>query len=79
MTCTKANARQLGGGFGPGFKVAGGADLVGDGEWPYGPKVPDSDPRDDIGHGTHVAGIIAGKSDGYVFQIFHTLWRSWSH
>jgi subtilisin family serine protease len=64
-----ANEDQLGGGFGPGFKVAGGADLVGDGDWPSSGKVPDSDPHDNIGHGTHVAGIIAGKSDWYV----HTL------
>src|SRR5947209_8684513 len=43
----------LGGGFGPGFKVAGGYDFVND----------DPDPRDDNGHGTHVSGTIAGNSD----------------
>ena len=42
----------LGGGFGPGFKVAGGYDFVND----------KTDPMDDNGHGTHVAGIIAGNS-----------------
>ena len=42
----------LGGGLGAGFKVAGGYDFVNN----------DSDPRDDNGHGTHVAGIIAGSS-----------------
>ncbi|HTY11919.1 MAG TPA: S8 family serine peptidase [Bacteroidota bacterium] len=42
----------LGGGLGPGFKVAGGYDFV-NGK---------SDPMDDNGHGTHVAGIIAGNS-----------------
>jgi hypothetical protein len=42
----------LGGGFGPGFKVAGGYDFV-NGK---------PDPRDDNGHGTHVTGIIAGNS-----------------
>ncbi|KAB5586270.1 subtilisin-like serine protease [Coniochaeta sp. 2T2.1] len=56
----------LGGGFGPGFKVAGGADLVGDGDWPNAPKTPDSDPYDDLGHGTHVAGIIAGKTESFI-------------
>ena len=43
----------LGGGFGPGYKVAGGYDFVND----------DPDPRDDNGHGTHVSGTIAGNSD----------------
>lgn len=42
----------LGGGFGPGFKVVNGYDFVNN----------DFDPRDDNGHGTHVAGIIAGSS-----------------
>ncbi|KAK7420633.1 hypothetical protein QQX98_002627 [Neonectria punicea] len=54
----------LGGGIGEGFKIAGGYDLVGNGEWPEDPdKEPDSDPMDQLGHGTHVSGIIAGKSD----------------
>jgi subtilisin family serine protease len=43
----------LGGGFGPGFKVKGGWDFVNN----------DADPLDDNGHGTHVAGIVAGQSD----------------
>ncbi|WP_433335383.1 S8 family serine peptidase [Spirillospora sp. CA-294931] len=41
---------DLGGGFGPGHKVVAGKDLVGG----------DDDPMDDNGHGTHVAGIVAG-------------------
>jgi subtilisin family serine protease len=43
----------LGGGFGTGFKVAGGYDFVND----------DDDPMDDNGHGTHVAGILAANGD----------------
>ena len=42
----------LGGGFGPGFKVAKGYDLVGNGNG--GPKVPDNDPDDQQGHGTRM-------------------------
>ncbi len=42
----------LGGGFGPAFKVIGGWDFVNN----------DADPFDDAGHGTHVAGIVAGDS-----------------
>jgi subtilisin family serine protease len=40
---------DLGGGIGPGYKVIGGYDFYNH----------DSDPMDDNGHGTHVAGIIA--------------------
>ena len=42
----------LGGGFGPGFRVAGGYDFVNN----------DADPADDNGHGTHVAGIAGASS-----------------
>ncbi|KAF4468071.1 serine endopeptidase [Fusarium albosuccineum] len=56
----------LGGGIGKGFKVAGGYDFVGDGNWPGTEKEPDSDPEDVLGHGTHVAGIVAGKTDGWI-------------
>lgn len=47
---------DLGGGFGPAYKVIGGFDFFNN----------DADPRDDHGHGTHVAGIIAasGGSSG---------------
>jgi subtilisin family serine protease len=47
------NHPALGSGFGPGFKVKGGWDFVNN----------DADPMDDAGHGTHVAGIVAGQSD----------------
>jgi len=43
----------LGGGIGANFKVKGGWDFVNN----------DADPFDDNGHGTHVAGIVAGQSD----------------
>ena len=43
----------LGKGFGPGYKVIGGYDFVND----------DGDPLDDSGHGTHVAGIVAGTTE----------------
>lgn len=46
----------LGGGFGAGFKVIGGYDFIDE----------DADPMDGNGHGTHVAGIVAGD-DGASF------------
>ncbi|KAJ1553296.1 hypothetical protein HK405_008339 [Cladochytrium tenue] len=56
----------LGGGFGPGFKVAFGYDLVGDGFYSGNlTVVPDDDPLDNCStesHGTHVAGIIAADA-----------------
>ncbi len=48
---------DLGGGFGPSYKVIGGYDFVND----------DTDPMDDNGHGTHVAGIIA--ADGVIMGV----------
>ncbi|KAJ3097575.1 hypothetical protein HDU97_004736 [Phlyctochytrium planicorne] len=56
----------LGGGFGPGYKVSFGYDLVGDDYSPgsSGP-IPDGDPMDSCSedaHGTHVSGIISADS-----------------
>ncbi|KAI9031566.1 peptidase S8/S53 domain-containing protein [Phycomyces nitens] len=57
----------LGGGFGKGFKVQYGYDLVGSAYTGDNSPVPDTDPLDSCtagsgasGHGTHVSGIIAG-------------------
>ena len=47
------NNPALGGGFGPAYRVIGGYDFANN----------DNDPTDDLGHGTHVAGII-GANDG---------------
>ena len=46
------NHPSLGGGFGPGFKVVGGYDFVDN----------DIDPMDTSGHGTEVAGVLAGNA-----------------
>ena len=45
----------------PTAKVVDGYDFVGE-VWPAGPEMPDPDPIDFEGHGTHVADIIAGAS-----------------
>ncbi|KAF9580203.1 hypothetical protein BGW38_003249 [Lunasporangiospora selenospora] len=52
----------LGGCFGPGCKVAYGADFVGDDG-----RSPSDDPRSECdGHGTHVAGIIAANDTNFI-------------
>ena len=57
----------LGGGFGPGFKVVAGSDLVGDAYTGSETPVPDSDPMDCDGHGTHVSGIIGANPNEFNF------------
>ncbi|KAI0049847.1 pyrolysin [Auriscalpium vulgare] len=59
----------LGGGFGPGYKISGGYDFVGDAYTGDNTPVPDDDPLDQCaGHGSHVAGII-GADPGNEFNI----------
>ncbi|KAL4251463.1 Alkaline protease 1 [Abortiporus biennis] len=59
----------LGGGIGPGHKVIGGFDFVGDAFDGTNTPMPDPDPLDQCnGHGTHVAGII-GANPGNEFNI----------
>ena len=48
----------LGGCFGEGCLVSYGYDLVGDDYTGRNTPVPDNDPQDCAGHGTHVSGII---------------------
>jgi len=68
----------LGGGFGSGFKVAGGYDFENN----------DNDPMDDHGHGTSVAGVIAAngeltgiapKSTLYAYKVMNTWGWGWSN
>ena len=58
----------LGGCFGEGCLVSFGTDLVGDAYTGGAEKpVPDDDPDDCGGHGTHVAGIVAAQVNPYGF------------
>ncbi|KAG2222318.1 hypothetical protein INT45_001581 [Circinella minor] len=83
------NHPALGGGFGEGFKVRLGKDLVGD-NFGYTSAVPepDDDPLDScgantgsVGHGTHVAGIIAGKTAVCIYNYLkrHFYYTTCSH
>src|SRR5215471_899446 len=55
---------DLGGCFGPGCRVSMGYDLVGDAYNGANDPVPDPDPMDCAGHGTHVSGIIGANGHG---------------
>ena len=55
------NHPLLGGGFGPGHKIAYGTDLVGNAYDGTSTPVPDDDPMDCLGHGTHVSGIVGAN------------------
>ncbi|PVF93855.1 subtilisin-like protein [Serendipita vermifera] len=59
---------SLGGCFGPGCKFASGHDFVGDDYTGGNQAIPDNDPMDCGGHGTHVAGII-GADPGNMYNI----------
>ncbi|KLU86996.1 hypothetical protein MAPG_06002 [Magnaporthiopsis poae ATCC 64411] len=60
----------LGGGFGSGFKVAGGWDFAGDSSNPDAPRTPDPDPLDTpaIGHGTHVMSAVPGTDSATIID-----------
>ncbi|KXH55710.1 subtilase [Colletotrichum salicis] len=59
----------LGGCFGPGCLVEFGSDIVGDSYDGTNAPVPDADPFENcLGHGTHVAGIIAAMENPMGFS-----------
>ncbi|KID61032.1 subtilisin-like serine protease PR1C, partial [Metarhizium hybridum] len=53
--------------FGKGCLVSFGTDLVGDAYTGYNTPVPDNDPMDCNGHGSHVAGIVAAQPNPHGF------------
>ncbi|EUC27525.1 hypothetical protein COCCADRAFT_41775 [Bipolaris zeicola 26-R-13] len=57
----------LGGCFGKGCVVGYGFDFVGDEYNGKNTPVPDPDPMDCSGHGTHIAGVIAAKENEFGF------------
>ncbi|KAG8734128.1 hypothetical protein FRC11_011391 [Ceratobasidium sp. 423] len=73
------NHPALGAGFGPGHKIVGGYDFVGDaytGRPGTPAPAPDNDPLDECnGHGTHVAGII-GANPNNIWNISGVAYES---
>ncbi|CAE6497433.1 unnamed protein product [Rhizoctonia solani] len=73
------NHPALGAGFGPGHKIIGGYDFVGDaytGQPGTPAPAPDNDPLDECnGHGTHVAGII-GANPNNIWNISGVAYES---
>ncbi|KAG8780766.1 hypothetical protein FRC16_003033, partial [Serendipita sp. 398] len=59
-------------GFGPGHKVIGGYDLVGDDYTGLNTPIPDTNPMDCAAHGTHVAGIIGANPGSGPYGIVGT-------
>ncbi|KAG6106098.1 hypothetical protein E4U31_001031 [Claviceps sp. LM219 group G6] len=57
----------LGGCYGKGCLVSFGHDFVGDAYNGFNTPVPDEDPMDCQGHGTHVAGIVAAQNNSFGF------------
>lgn len=58
---------SLGGCFGSQCRVAFGYDFVGDDYTGDNQPIPDGDPMDCNGHGTHVAGIIGANDKEFQF------------
>lgn len=69
---------DLGGGFGPSYKIVDGYDFVtcehfdSDGDC-ISPRLPDDDPMDDAGHGTHCAGIVFGVAPNVTMYAYKVL------
>lgn len=62
------NHPALGGGFGPGFKIAHGYDFVGDHYNGFNTPAPDNDPYSSCQpHGTHVSGIVGANQNPWNF------------